>query len=333
MSIVLAISGGVDSMVMLDIFGDHFSEKLVKQYDDLLEYGCARPEVIAATFNHGTRSSAKEDVKFVVRRCDRRYFQMPCFTATDDLGEGVAEEIARKRRYKFLDALVRDIQKPNALITIREDYDETKLEPPTKKDIYIFTAHHLDDLVETVAINLLRGTGWRGLAVLDTPGVVRPFLEPDFLPETLQRMAPFTKKYILKYAADFDVIFRQDPTNSEDNYLRNRVREKLSDFDDEKKMKLYELWRRQKKLKREIDELVAELLPKKGEKWQRDWFKDLDNNVALELLRAEVQRAGVSATRPQLERFRQAIINYVPGKCFNLPGDKLVRLNRDDFEL
>lgn len=327
MKVILAISGGIDSMVMLDIFGRKWAKEITRQYEELRKNGCAIPSIIVATFDHGTRPSARDDVSFVYRVSQEKYNRLLCYTAEGNLGENAPEAAAREKRYEFLCELKREMAKPDApIITDGKTYDESKLQRKNES-VVVYTAHHLDDLVETVTINLLRGTGWRGLAPLDAPGIRRPFLEP----KSLGSSKPWDKKDIMTYAAGHEITFRQDPTNNEDNYLRNRVREKLKDFDE--KQTIYELWQKQKKLKADIDGVVAELLPEMGKAWQRSWFRNLDKNVALEILRAGTLRAGISATRPQLENFRRAILTYAPGKSFNLPADKLVRLSKDEFYL
>jgi len=189
----------------------------------------------------------------------------------------------------------------------------------------IWTAHHLDDLVETVVINFLRGTGWRGLAVLNAPGVKRPFLDGTF-------GGVFDKRAILECAAKNGIIFRQDPTNASDEYLRNRVRPKVLAMDFERKMEIYELWRKQKKVASEIDKIISGLIPK-DLKFERAWFARMDEAIAVEVLRAALVRVKVSATRPQILDFLKAIREYAPGKKFNLPGDRLVRMGREDFVL
>lgn len=276
MAKILAVSGGIDSMVMLDIFKDE--------------------DIIVAHFDHGTRPSSLEDATFVRNQATKhqKVFQ----TARSELGEGASEETARKARYQFL-------------------YDLANQYRPAE----IYTAHHLDDLIESIIINIVRGTGWRGLAILDTPGIRRPFLEPD---QTMD------KKAICLYAAQRQLTFREDPTNSSDEYLRNRIRHQMNDSI--QKTALYSLWQKQKELKHEIDDLVATLLPE-NHIWQRTWFTKLDQNIALELLRAGTLRANISATRPQLENFRQAILTYAPGKYFNLPNDHLIKLTKTTFEL
>lgn len=279
---VLAVSGGVDSMVMLDLV--------------CRDNNYSSGEIMVAHFDHGIRENSAEDAEFVRRKAAE--YGMECVIGKAELGAGTSEATAREARYQFL----REVA--------------MKYGPAE-----IWTAHHLDDLVESVAINVLRGTGWRGLAVLDSPGIVRPFLEPGKVMD---------KQAILNYAGKHGLEFREDQTNNSERYLRNRVREKLQDFP--LKPQFYELWRKQLVLKREIDKIVRELLPEDG-KWQRNWFRELDEEVALELLRAGTLAKGIKATRPQLENFRQAILSYKTGNHFNLPHDNLVKIEKDSFNL
>lgn len=286
--IILAVSGGVDSMVMLDMVCRS------RKYSS--------SDIIVAHFDHGIRENSGDDAEFVRRKAQE--YGVDFCLGEGKLGANASEADARAARYDFL-------------------YETAGI------DSKIWTAHHLDDLLETILINCVRGTGWRGLAGLDTPRIRRPFLETEMFYEPMDRNA------IMEYAAKRRLEFREDPSNSWDEYLRNRVRHQMnnSPVSFEQKMQIYELWQQQRALKSEVDQLVTSLLPGPDTPWQRGWFKDLEANVALELLRAGTLRAGMTATRPQLEDFRQAILTYAPGKYFNLPGDKLVRLNKKDFVL
>ena len=267
---VLAISGGMDSMVLLDF--------CVKKY--------GKDEIAVAHFNHGTRPSADDDEKFVKKVAEK--YGVLVEVGRGKLGEGVSEEKAREKRYEFL----RQVAK--------------------KYDAKILTAHHLDDLCESVAINFLRGTGWRGLAVLNAKDVERPLVS-------------WTKKNILEYAAKNGIVFREDPTNSDEKYLRNRIRLKIRGLPDEKKTEVGELSSKQKEIEREIEKILDEILPKDG-KFGRKWFSQVDDEVGMEILRTRV-----TATRPQMLNFLKAIREYQPGKSFNLPKDKLVKIDKDSF--
>lgn len=273
---VLAISGGVDSMVLLHLFLDD-------------------PEIVVAHFNHGTRTSAETDEKFIKRFCEERGLEF--FAGRANLGENVSEEKAREARYSFL----------------RKVAFENKAE--------IYTAHHVDDLVETVTINFLRGTGHRGLAPMSAIGVRRPLLEKGW-----------SKKDILKYAAENNVEFREDPTNSSDEYLRNRVRKNVRELSDETKQKIFELFKKQKEIEREIDEILENSLPEDNN-FERKWFFDMEENLAVEILRFALIKGGISATRPQILDFLNAIKTYQPHKKFNLPNNKLVEIGKKDFRL
>ena len=336
MKIVLAISGGADSMLLLR---------------QVVEWARAERRVedlVVAQFDHGTRESARADQEFVTRVA--KELGVKCEVGrvgggADDVGGadgflsgarlsearlglseaglGLSEAVARAARYEFLEAVAR------------------KYAPAE-----IWTAQHLDDLVETVAINLLRGTGWRGLAAMGRAGVRRPWLEGGWqervkaegvLMEGSEGAwaggAPPERKEIWRAAGELGLVFREDPTNQEEGFLRNRLRPEVAAIERERKLEIWRLWQRQRELRREIDELVAELIPAAGAEWSRSWFLKLKPAVAWELLRAGLLRAGVRATRPQLEEFRRAILEYAPGRKFNLPGGKLVRMERDKFIL
>lgn len=287
---VLAVSGGVDSMAMLDVARHRFAPE----------------EIVVAHFDHGIRKDSAVDAEFVRARAEE--YGVGFRSGKVELGAGASEAEAREARYKFLIQVANEVGGE------------------------IWTAHHLDDLVETVVINCLRGTGWRGLAGLGREGVRRPFLEAEMFYEPMDRAA------IFEYAAKRHLRYREDPSNSWDEYLRNRVRRKVNNLlNFEQKLEIYELWRKQLATRAEIDRIVNGVLSEDG-RFERKWFRDLDveegeRKVALEILRAATLRAGVSATRPQLEDFRRAILDYKPGKSFNLPGDKLIRFGKEEFWL
>ncbi len=286
---ILAVSGGVDSMVMLEIFWRKYKAD----------------EFCVATFDHGTRETSRDDAEFVVRTCHERGIEV--FSSRTELGEKASEEKARSARYEFLRKIA------------------------FEKRGEIYTAHHLDDLVETVAINFLRGTGVRGLAPFSSLGIRRPMLDGMLEPAELQ-LEVFDKRSILRLADRWGVKYRQDPTNTTSDYLRNRVREATMNLSLDMKLNIYRMWNRQRATVREIDDIVESILPEDLHFMRAD-FAEMDKSVALEILRGALIRAGVSATTPQITDFYDAILSYVPGKNFNLPEDKLVRLNKKDFML
>ncbi len=167
---ILAVSGGVDSMVLLDLLSN-----------------LPGLEIVVAHFDHGIRPESSKDERFV-RRAVTKY-GLAYESGSLGLGARASEAAARGARYDFL-----------ASVKAKHQAD------------YIITAHHQDDLIETALINLLRGTGRRGLyAISANPKVLRPLLG-------------HSKKQILRYAKQHNIEWAEDPTNSQEDYLRNYLR-------------------------------------------------------------------------------------------------------------
>ena len=272
MKLILAVSGGVDSMALLAMY---------KQAD-----------IVVAHIDHDTRKSSANDADFVRRKCQE--LGVKFYETKLELGEGVSEELARKKRYEFLK-------------TIQEKEGGT-----------LCTAHHLDDVLESIAINLIRGTGWRGLTPFYGDELVRPFI-----------ISKLRKQDVLKFAGEQNICFRQDPTNYETNYLRNRVREKMVELDETARVDIIELFEKQNKLRGKIEKLVTELAKQTvvGKNFQKkELFLAADEKVALEVLREICLMHGYSLTRKQLVDFLAAIRTYAPHKKFNLPKNHFVTI-------
>lgn len=174
MNYVVAVSGGVDSIVLLDMVA--LNEVQLPNSE----------QIIVAHFEHGIRDDSAEDAQFVEGRA--RHYGYRCEVGHGALGKNVSEEAAREARYTFL----RQICK--------------------KYNATLVTAHHQDDMLETMIINLLRGTSWRGLASLQSSNYVfRPLLD-------------ISKRGLLEYAKRHSLQWREDSTNQDESYLRNYIR-------------------------------------------------------------------------------------------------------------
>ena len=78
---------------------------------------------------------------------------------------------------------------------------------------YLMTAHHADDNLETFFINFVRGTGLDGLCGIPRKNgnLIRPLL-------------PFSRKDLHEYALSHGLTWREDSSNTNDKYLRNKIR-------------------------------------------------------------------------------------------------------------
>src|SRR5688572_27728765 len=121
---IVAVSGGVDSMVLLHLLSQH-----------------SQSELIVAHFDHGIRPDSAEDRKLVEKTAKK--YGLEFVYREGELGPGASEAEAREARYGFLQII--------------------KVKHNAKA---IVTAHHQDDMLETAIINMLRGTGRKGLSSL-----------------------------------------------------------------------------------------------------------------------------------------------------------------------
>jgi tRNA(Ile)-lysidine synthetase-like protein len=170
---VLAVSGGVDSVTLLNM--------LSKMNNVLL---------IIAHYDHGIRAESHKDRIFVKKLAAQ--YGYPFESTEGKLGSNASEATAREARYKFL----HDVK-------IKHGADA------------IITAHHQDDVVETLVMNLLRGTRRKGLSSLQSNDeVVRPMLN-------------LTKTKIIAYAKRHTLQWREDETNRDESYTRNWIRHRV----------------------------------------------------------------------------------------------------------
>ena len=182
--IILGVSGGPDSMCMLNILKDLQNTNLKK-----LNY-----EIIVAHVNHMIRKEAIEDEKYVEDYCKKNNIEfysksidIPKIVNTKKIGE---EEAGRIARYEFFDELL----------------EKTKANK-------IAIAHNKNDRVETVLMNELRGSGLSGLKGIEPRRgkYIRPLIEIE-------------REEIEKYCEENKLEPRIDKTNFENIHTRNKLR-------------------------------------------------------------------------------------------------------------
>lgn len=240
---VVAVSGGVDSMALLDLLA-----KQAKSY-----------QLVVAHFNHGIRPDAHEDEALVKSVASNKY-GLAVEIGYGNLGPNASEDLARRKRYEFLES-VRARHKADAIIT----------------------AHHQDDLLETAFLNILRGSGYRGLTSMQrNKRILRPLLNVP-------------KRTIVQYAKTSGLRWREDKTNEDTKYLRNHIRKQLMpSLKDSERQNLIENIERVVKSHAERDKLIAELAQQvmNDGKVDRGKFAALPSEIANELLMHWLRQQG-----------------------------------------
>lgn len=191
--VLVAVSGGPDSVMLL-----HVLLQLRAELGLILH---------VAHLDHALRPGSAEDAGFVEQMGIRE--GLPMTIERQDVGRLSAErgwsieDGARRIRYEFLLRVA-----------------------TAERSVRVALAHTADDQAETVLMRLVRGTGVMGLGAIPVtrplgggrdksqPAVIRPLLE-------------IWRSEVLAYLRDAGLAYREDPSNADVRFLRNRVRREL----------------------------------------------------------------------------------------------------------
>lgn len=186
--IVLGVSGGPDSLSMLNILYEISNKSSIE--------GAFKKniEIFVAHINHGLRENANIDEEFVKNFCKEKNIE--CFVLNANVGKLAQEEkrgleeTGRDVRYKFFDEI---------------------LEKTNSNKIAI--AHNMNDNAETIIMNIVRGSGLSGLKGIEAKNgkYIRPLIESK-------------REEIEQYCNEQNLNPRHDESNDINIYTRNKVR-------------------------------------------------------------------------------------------------------------
>ncbi len=180
-TVILALSGGPDSMCLLE---------LLKTLDKNIKIVCAH-------VNHQTRKENESEYKFIKDYLKKDNITLEYYKIKSYHNGRFSEAEAREKRYQFFR-------------TIYQNYHAK----------YLLTAHHGDDLVETIIMRILRKSSLKGYAGIleesnqDGMRILRPLLRVN-------------KNDILLYLKEKNIPYVIDSSNESDSYLRNRIRHSI----------------------------------------------------------------------------------------------------------
>ena len=187
--VLLAVSGGIDSMTMADMF----------------LHSALRPSLAVAHFNFHLRGADGDGDEALVRDwCAQHgvpFFRQEADTKAYAASRGLSMEMAaRELRYAWFSEVCRE-----------------------QGFAFLAVAHHLDDNAETLLLHLLRGTGLRGLCGIREAG---PLSGAEGV-QVIRPLLGFSRREIEAYAVRSGVPFRVDATNADTAIARNRIRHEV----------------------------------------------------------------------------------------------------------
>ena len=183
--VVIALSGGPDSMALLHLLLKLREEKSIN--------------IICAHVNHGLRVESEDEKVFVEDYCKNNNLIFE-YMKIESYKNGFNEKDARNIRYEFFDKIM-------------DKY----------KSKYLLTAHHGDDLIETILMRIGRGSnlkGYSGFSIISNRHnykLVKPLIY-------------YTKDEIMEYIEKNNIPYVIDNSNLKDEYTRNRYRHNVLPF-------------------------------------------------------------------------------------------------------
>lgn len=215
--IVIGCSGGPDSMALLNVLLDIRKKKKIS--------------LVCAHVNHNVRKESKDEESFLQDYCKEREVFFESMTI-EKYGEDNFHNEARKIRYNFFEEVVNKYQAK-----------------------YLMTAHHGDDLMETILMRLVRGSTLKGYAGFEKK------IEKDNY--TIVRPLVFvTKEELEQYDKDNDIPFVIDKSNFKGKYTRNRYRKEVLPFLKEEDNKVHKKFLKYSDTLIEYSEYIDKVLKK-----------------------------------------------------------------------
>ena len=244
-TIVVGCSAGPDSMALIDML-----LRIREKYS---------LNLIVAHVNHNLRKQSVQEEEYLRNYCEKKKVMFECMMITE-YGDDNFHNEARNIRYDFFEKVV-------------YKYHAN----------YLMTAHHGDDLVETVLMRITRGSnlnGYSGFKKIVDKGeykIVRPLLS-------------YTKQELEDYDKKNHIMYYIDDSNGKDKYTRNRYRKYVLPFLKEEDCNIHLKYLKFSTVLNEANQFIEHERDKALKKvinnniLKIDIFKELDSFIQKEIL-------------------------------------------------
>lgn len=293
-NIVVGVSAGPDSMFLLKLLID-----LRKKYGF---------KIIVAHINHNIREESVEEEEFLKKYSLENNVEFEVFKIENYDTKENFHTYAREKRYNFYSKLI-------------DKYHAS----------YLMTAHHGDDLIETVLMRLTRGStlnGYHGISLItdqDNYKIIRPLL---FL----------TKNEIKEYNDLHNIPYRVDKSNESDKYTRNRYRKYILPFLKEENknvhLKFLKFSKNLEDASNYIDNIVCEIYKKVyfENKIIINLFIEVDDFIkkqVLEKVLKDIYSNLSNITDKHVDELIKLIKKNRTGSSLSLPNNVIARIDYD----
>lgn len=281
-TIVVGVSGGIDSMVLLNVLYD-------------LGY-----KLVIAHVNHNVREESKDELIFVKEYAKSKNIPFESTVLEKIEGKNFQDE-ARSLRYEFF-------------FEIARKYNATK----------IATAHHLDDLLETVLMRISRGSNLYGY------GGIKPIIYYGYV-AIIRPLLCVTRNDITNYQKENNIPFMEDGSNSKDKYTRNRYRHNVVPILVEENPNIYQnILKYSKQMYQAFDFIRKQSIKlynkNKGE-IDNDEFSTYDDAVKLDYISYILEQKQIPCSYNKICLIKQMIQKGKPNDFINVSKDYVFKKN------
>lgn len=187
----------MDSCVLLDLLAS-FSE----QKGDV--------SITVLHFDHGLQMQSSQWLDFCAGLANQYGFQFKSSNKGIEVNKSIGiEASARRARYQWFEDIIQQSFNKNGSL----------------KNAILMTAHHCDDQAETMLINILRGTGLKGLRGIAEKKVIQLDAQKKHI--TLRPLLSFTQAELHEYAVEKSLGWVEDLSNQDVKFRRNAIRQNI----------------------------------------------------------------------------------------------------------
>ncbi len=251
-------------------------------------------KLVIAHVNHNVRVESNDELIFVSNYAKERNIPFESTVLEKINGVNFQDE-ARRLRYEFF-------------FDVARKYNATK----------IATAHHLDDLLETVLMRISRGSNLYGY------GGIKPIIYYGGI-SLVRPLLCVNRKEIKKYQEENNIPFMEDASNSKDKYTRNRYRHNVVPILVEENPNIYQnVLRYSKQMYQAFDyirkESKALYVKNKGEIYNEE-FLNLDDAIKLDYISYILEQNNIPCSYNKILLIRNMIVNRTPNGVVSISKD------------
>ena len=248
-------------------------------------------KIVIAHVNHNVREESKDELIFVSNYAKERNIAFES-TVLDKIEGTNFQDEARRLRYEFF-------------FEVAKKYNATK----------IATAHHLDDLLETVLMRISRGSYLYGY------GGIKPIIHYGYT-SIIRPLLCVNRKEIKEYQESNNIPFMEDCSNSKDKYTRNRYRHHVVPILVEENPNIYQnILRYSKQMYLAFDYIRKQsinLYVKNNGEIINEEFITLDDSVKLDYISYILEQKEIPCSYNKILLIKKMILNNQPNGFVNI---------------